>query len=367
MFDLIPKLLSSIASFLFPLFASYKALKTSDPTQLTPWLMYWSVLSCALLVESWTEFILVWIPFYSYMRLFFLLYLVLPQTQGARLLYETYLHPYLEDNEAAIEDFIASAHDRLRAAGMAYLKRAIEMLRTQVLGMPPSEVREEETRASAAPQGYTQALLARFSVPAARWAANNAGTAGQDFYNLLASAVGTATGARAAGGASTSATAASMSSTGTLIPENIGGPEEKISFIAAQKERLAFMMGALDKEAQNLEKSEEERKLAEQARRELRPSSMSLDGQDSPASRPPSGHSVLSGLSKSRSEVDFEKIDAESGAEEDDSNLRRRTPAAEQQSASGARAGWSFLGWGTVSTGPSESQPEGGHSTGVQK
>lgn len=51
---------SSVASFLFPLFASYKALKTSDPAQLTPWLMYWVVLACALLVESWTEFILVW-------------------------------------------------------------------------------------------------------------------------------------------------------------------------------------------------------------------------------------------------------------------------------------------------------------------
>lgn len=50
----------SIASFLFPLFASYKALKTSDPAQLTPWLMYWVVLACALLVESWTEWLLVW-------------------------------------------------------------------------------------------------------------------------------------------------------------------------------------------------------------------------------------------------------------------------------------------------------------------
>ncbi|KAI1760237.1 TB2/DP1, HVA22 family-domain-containing protein [Hypoxylon sp. FL1150] len=367
MFDLIPKLLSSVASFLFPLFASYKALKTSDPAQLTPWLMYWSVLSCALLVESWTEFILVWIPFYSYMRLFFLLYLVLPQTQGARVLYETYLHPYLEENETAIEDFIASSHDRLKAAGMAYLKRAIETLRTQVLGMPPrEEEREEETRAAATPQGYTQALLARFSVPAARWAANNAGTAGQDFYNILAGAVGAATAGSKAPGAS----ATTADSTATLIPENIGGAEDKINFIAAQKERLALMMGALDKEAQQLEKSEEERKASEQARRDLRPGSMSFDGQE--LSRPPSGHSVwsgLSGLSKSRSEVDFEKIDAESGAEEDDNTLRRRAAAAAEQSNAGARSGWSFLGWGTVATGnPQPQHPEdSGHSSGVQK
>lgn len=334
--------------------------------------MYWSVLSCALLVESWTEFILVWVPFYSYLRLFFLLYLVLPQTQGARVLYETYLHPYLEENEVAIEDFIASAHDRLKAAGMAYLKRAIETLRTQVLGMPPrAEESEEETRAASTPQGYTQALLARFSVPAARWAANNAGTTGQDFFNLLAGAVGAATGSKDPGASATSATA---DSTATLIPENISGAEDKINFIAAQKERLAFMMGALDKEAQQLEKSEEERKASEQTRRDLRPGSMSLDGQE--LSRPPSGHSVwsgLSGLSKSKSEVDFEKIDAESGAEEEDNNLRRRAAAAAEQSnaGAGARSGWSFLGWGTVPVGSGapqpQQQPDSGHSSGVQK
>lgn len=50
----------SIITVLFPIFASYKALRTSDPAQLTPWLMYWVVLSCFSLVESWTWFILAW-------------------------------------------------------------------------------------------------------------------------------------------------------------------------------------------------------------------------------------------------------------------------------------------------------------------
>lgn len=51
---------SSVASFLFPVFASYKALKTSDPAQLTPWLMYWVVLSFVVLFENWTGWILFW-------------------------------------------------------------------------------------------------------------------------------------------------------------------------------------------------------------------------------------------------------------------------------------------------------------------
>ncbi|KAK7942743.1 receptor-type tyrosine-protein phosphatase O [Apiospora aurea] len=360
MFDLIPKFLSSIASFLFPLFASYKALKTSDPTQLTPWLMYWSVLSCALLVESWLEFILWWIPFYSYLRLFFLLYLVLPQTQGARYLYETYLHPYLEENETQIEDFIASAHDRIRTAGAAYLRQAIELVKTKMLGMPPSEPSAEEVRAKAAPQGYTQALLARFSVPATRWASQNAGNAGTEFYNLLAGAVSAATAATgasalaSAGGSSAGGTrsvqgtgAAGMTSSGTLIPDNIRGSQEKMSFIASQRERLNFVLNALDREAKALQRGEQEGHDGDR-----KPGSMSLDGSDnnghnngSGIERPPSGHSVWSALSKSRSEVDFEKIEAESASEEDENGLRRRAEASTPGS-NGGRAGWSFLGWG---------------------
>lgn len=51
---------SSVITILFPVFASYKALRSSDPSQLAPWLMYWVVLSVILLVESWTVFIIGW-------------------------------------------------------------------------------------------------------------------------------------------------------------------------------------------------------------------------------------------------------------------------------------------------------------------
>jgi hypothetical protein len=267
--------------------------------------------------------------------------LVLPSTQGARVLYEGYLHPYLEENELAIEDFIASAHDRFKAAGIRYLRQAIELIRTRVFNLPPSE-RQEETRAAAAPQGYTQALLARFSVPAARWASNNAGTAGNDFYNLLAGAVSAAAGARSTMGQS------DMSASGTLIPENIGGAQEKITFIAAQRERLAFIMNALDREAAQLHSNENQRRADEQARK---PGSISLDGQE--PSRPPSRYSTGSGMSKSRSEVDFEKIDAPSGTEEteDDDKTIRRRGHSEENDAGPSKGGWNLFGWGATPTG----------------
>ncbi|KAL2147516.1 hypothetical protein VTI28DRAFT_8771 [Corynascus sepedonium] len=380
MFDIFAKLLSSIASFLFPVFASYKALKTSDPAQLTPWLMYWVVLSCALLVESWTDWFLVWIPFYAYIRLLFLLYLVLPQTQGARLIYEEYVHPRLEENETAIEEFIASAHDRLRRAGIAYLSRAIELLKTNVLGMPPTA----ETAAAPepqTPQSYTQSLLARFTLPSTRWSAANS-TSGQqqfgagtatggagglttDFFNLLTSAVSAAASAAASSSSSRSATAVASSGasggSSSIIPESIraAGTAARVSFIQAQRERLRIVLSALDRE--------EEAATRQQQQGHIEQTGAGGDGggngQHDKRKSSVSELSVGSGLSKSRSEGDFEKLDVPSGGEEDeDGGLRKRAggPGLETPNAGRSGGGWMPWGWGA-------SGGEVGKSSGVDK
>ncbi|KAI3394426.1 hypothetical protein diail_2676 [Diaporthe ilicicola] len=352
MFDIFAKLLSSITSFLFPLFASYKALKTSDPAQLTPWLMYWVVLACALLVESWTEWFLVWIPLYSYIRLLFLLYLVLPQTQGARVIYTTYIHPYLEENETQIEELIANTHDKMKAAGIAYLKQAIEMFRTQVLGLPPSPVAQQaESNIPAAqrPRSYTQALLDRFQLPQAQWS-GNAGNTGQDFYNFLSNAVNAATAAvvasdntadtRRAASASTGPDVGAfptgdLSASGTLVPPNIQGNADKMTFLAAQRERLNYVLSALDREAAQLKSGAAP--AAEGAAEGAQETH--LEGlQPSSSDRPTTSSSGKStgALSKSRSEVDFEKIEAESGAEDNIQESAQPTPAA---------SGGSWLPW----------------------
>lgn len=308
------------------------------------------------------------IPLYPYIRLLFLLYLVLPQTQGARIIYTTYVHPYLEENESQIEDLIATAHDKMKAAGMAYLKRAIELLRTQVLGLEPSPQAQAESNsvpASQRPRGYTQALLDRFQLPQARWPINNAGATGPatgaDFYNFLASAVHAATSA-ATGAAATSPESkqgeaglsssagpgigafpsGDMTASGTLVPPGIRENADKVTFLAAQREKLSLVLRALDREAAQLRSSDASTSL-----------DVNMDGLQALASglssgdRPATSHSGISvgGLSKSRSEADFEKIEAESGAEDNsaqDSESARPTPAA--SSGSWLPWGWSASG-----------------------
>merc|ERR1712000_703496 len=165
---------------------SSQPLPTSYPRLLAPWLMYWVVLACALFFESWTGFILVWVPFYAWIRLGFLLYLILPQTQGAKVLYLSHVHPWLQTNERSIDDFISSAHDRAKAAGYTYLKQAVELIKQNLLGLPPKEPTPPSTPSTFS---YTQSLIARFNLPSARPAfpAMPATSTATDFYSLLAS------------------------------------------------------------------------------------------------------------------------------------------------------------------------------------
>ncbi|KAL2760041.1 hypothetical protein ACRALDRAFT_2038767 [Sodiomyces alcalophilus JCM 7366] len=365
MFGLVPHLLSSLAAFLFPVFASYKALKSSDPAQLTPWLMYWVVLSCGLLVESWLDWILFWVPFYSYARLLFLLYLVLPQTQGARFLYETYVHPFLEDNETHIEQFIADAHDRLKAAGISYVKHAIELIKTGILGMPPSEPEPEQAPASAAPQSYTQSLLARFNVPSPARA--NAGAT--DLYNLFAGAIAAAANAATSSSGPAAARGDDVSSAATtsganlssLVPPNLTGAG-KMTFIATQRERLNAVLGALDREARALDREATVR--ADRDGDDEAGAGTTAQG-DARTRRPSNSSGGFAEINRSRSESEFEKVEAESGAEEEGEDGRVRRRAA----AGGGAGSWIPFGWGgdVGSTGDTSTGQDGrqGRSSGV--
>jgi receptor expression-enhancing protein 1/2/3/4 len=201
--------------------------------------MYWVVLSLFTLAESWTWFILSWLPFYSLFRLALLAYLVLPQTQGARLLYTSYVHPFLAVHEAEIDDMISRGHDRAKAAGLQYLKKAIEYIKQNLLGIQPKAQSFPPKEGGS----YAQSLLSRFYVPSARATTVPMMNTGQDIYGLLGAAVGQM---------SRTSEVADISSSGTLIPRDIEGNEEKMTFLATQREKLRVLLSALDKEAWEL-------------------------------------------------------------------------------------------------------------------
>ncbi|PNS13798.1 Proline-specific permease [Sphaceloma murrayae] len=296
MFGIIADSLTTVTSVLFPVFASYKAIRTSDPAQLTPWLMYWTTLSLFLAGESFFHPILSWTPFYSWIRLGVHLYLVLPGQQGSVFLYRQYLHPWLEVHEREIDDAITKGHEKAKAAGLGYVNQAIELVRTKVFGLPPKQPTPPPSQTAS----YSQNLLSRFAMPSAR--PGFPSTAGaNDLFSMLGNVVQQAT---AGGTQSRDVAASGLTASGHLIPPEITG-EERRTYISTQRNRIMTLLQAFDSAAYEAEQGH------------------------APAS-PPRGADYLK---KSKSEAEFEDLAGEDIPE----GSKRPEPG---------QAGWSKWIWG---------------------
>jgi receptor expression-enhancing protein 1/2/3/4 len=236
-----------VTSILFPIFASYKALRSSDPAQLAPWLMYWTTLSLALAAESFLYPILSWVPFYSWIRLGAHLYLVLPGQQGSVFVYQNYIHPFLYEHEREIDRFITSSHDKAKAAGLQYLKQGIEWVKVNLLGMQP----RRPTPPASRNVSYSQSLLNRFVMPSARpegySGAASSGAGANDLFSMLGNVMAQAAGPSGAP-RSRDAQAKDLSASGNLVPPHMSG-DERNAYISTQQDHLRTLLEAFNKEA----------------------------------------------------------------------------------------------------------------------
>ena len=342
---------------LLPVFASYKALRASDPAQLTPWLIYWIILSLILLVESWTVFILGWLPFYSWIRLLALSYLVLPQTQGAKLLYTNYVEPFIANHERQIETFIGDLHEKGSRAGLGYLKRLIDLIRERAFGLQPTRSEPQPTQGPTTAAGYAQSLLARFAMPSARTPTTS------DFYSMLSGAVSAATSS-----SSTTTTTTTRSTSGTrsttnpsnsssnnpnpLIPTHLTNPTDKQTFLSAQREKLAVLTRALDREQRDLDLAYGntppglEKQLEADVERRIREAgSGSGSGYDESSGHGGDAGGGGTGMRKNRSDNSFQNIEREEFEDEDEKSATPRSEGRQRQSAGAGRRTTSGGSW----------------------
>ena len=137
-----------------------------------------------------------------------------------------------------------------------------------------------------------------------------------DFYSLLASAV---TAATSSATATSSGKGRNLSNSGILIPPSIEGGD-RLSFIAAQRDRLSILLSALDKEANTLQNQNDRFSGKSSPRRAAGLFDGAGSNDEEAVDRP---KSAMSGMSTRPSETDFEKIDAESGTEEVETGRRQ--------------------------------------------
>mmetsp|Transcript_8759 Transcript_8759/g.17354 ORF Transcript_8759/g.17354 Transcript_8759/m.17354 type:complete len:193 (-) Transcript_8759:320-898(-) len=101
--------LCNIIGFIYPAYKSLKAIENRASNEATQWLIYWVVYSFFSIIEVFTDFLLYWIPYYYAAKLSFLLWCMLPQTKGAKYLYENFLKDFLKQNESKIDEALKGA------------------------------------------------------------------------------------------------------------------------------------------------------------------------------------------------------------------------------------------------------------------
>lgn len=109
-------LITNMVGFLYPAWQSFKAIETPESRDDRQWLTYWVVYACFALVEIFSDTVLFWVPFYYLCKLAFLLWLALPQFQGAAYLYATVLRPILLSQEAKIDMFLNTVASKVAHA-----------------------------------------------------------------------------------------------------------------------------------------------------------------------------------------------------------------------------------------------------------
>jgi len=88
--------LCSFIGFIYPAYQTILAIENKNKGDDVQWSVYWVLYSFFSLIETYQNFILYWIPFYFAFKLAFLLWAMLPQTRGAKFLYDSSLKDFLK-------------------------------------------------------------------------------------------------------------------------------------------------------------------------------------------------------------------------------------------------------------------------------
>uniref|UniRef100_A0A182N3C9 Receptor expression-enhancing protein n=1 Tax=Anopheles dirus TaxID=7168 RepID=A0A182N3C9_9DIPT len=126
---------------LYPAYASYKAVRTKNVKEYVKWMMYWIVFAFFTFIETFTDILLSWFPFYYEIKVIVVLWLLSPATRGSSTLYRKFVHPMLTRREQEIDDYINQAKEKgytavlqLGSKGVNYATNVIMQTAIKVIG-----------------------------------------------------------------------------------------------------------------------------------------------------------------------------------------------------------------------------------------
>ncbi|XP_060062587.1 receptor expression-enhancing protein 5-like [Ylistrum balloti] len=117
----------NFVGFLYPAYASIKAIESHSKDDDTKWLTYWVVYALFSLVEFFADIFLFWIPFYWFLKCCFLGYCMAPTAwNGSHTIYNRLIRPVVLKYQDRIDTALDKASDAIHEAGGIAEKMASE-------------------------------------------------------------------------------------------------------------------------------------------------------------------------------------------------------------------------------------------------
>ncbi|KAL8547265.1 hypothetical protein ACS0TY_006838 [Phlomoides rotata] len=130
-----------VVTLVYPLYASIKAIETKSAIDDQQWLTYWVLYSMITLFELTFAKLIEWLPFWSYAKLIFICWLVIPYFSGAAYVYKHFVRPYLVTRQKSVniwfvphqkdvfnkpDDIITAAEKYMEANGTEAFEKMIK-------------------------------------------------------------------------------------------------------------------------------------------------------------------------------------------------------------------------------------------------
>lgn len=135
------RLLTTLVAFFYPLYCSLRCLcaphsYAADPSRGPRlWLVYWLVFGLLSFSERLSDSLLSFLPLYYPLKLAFLLWCFLPQSEGCAVLYDCLLHPLLARHSPSIERSVGDVREAVGAVGEHVVREGRKMS-VQLLNSP---------------------------------------------------------------------------------------------------------------------------------------------------------------------------------------------------------------------------------------
>jgi len=100
------KYITCLIGIILPTYWSIKAIESPQEDDDKQWLTYWAVYAVFNFLDLFTKFILKIIPFYYVVKLIFLVWCFMPNTQGALFIYNKFLRNIFLKNEGKLNKYV---------------------------------------------------------------------------------------------------------------------------------------------------------------------------------------------------------------------------------------------------------------------